>query len=72
MKKDLLLCMPICIKDSDFKISDSKFITVSKNLQNIKNESFIMGASKKMCTFFLKVENFSKSYFRNGQNYFKA
>ena len=28
----------------------------------------IMGATKKICTF-LRVENFSKNYFRKGQNY---
>ena len=31
-----------------------------------------MDATKKMCGFILKVENFSKSYFRKGQNYSKA
>ena len=31
-----------------------------------KFSSNLLGATKKMCTFFLKLENFSKSYFRKG------
>ena len=33
---------------------------------------FILGATKKICTFILTVENFSKSYFRKCPNYWKS